>query len=334
VIGMQWYWQIQHPGGQQELDELHVPLGQPVRLNMISLDVVHSFWVPAFRIKQDVLPGRYTTTWFQATKPGRYHLFCAQYCGTQHANMVGWVDVMSPSDYQHWLSGNHSDPSLATAGARLFVQYSCTGCHAHSATVRAPSLNGLYGKPVPLSDGTVTVADDRYLHDSIVQPGIQVVAGYQNVMPSYKGALNEGQLLALVAYIRSLGQEPEQENIMQSQNALTRARVREMQERAQREQLQMKRRLTPAAEYPGRIDALKPQPSSGLPDQPGSTSHRSPDAGSVPVSSGANLRANTPAARNPSGAEPESGGPPATNGQSPATNYQSGMEPQSGGANR
>jgi cytochrome c oxidase subunit II len=208
VVGKQWMWYLQHPEGKRETNELHVPLGRPVKLTMTSQDVIHSFFVPAFRMKQDVLPGRYTSTWFQPTKTGRYHLYCAEYCGTNHSVMGGFVYVMEPADYERWLSQGSVGESMVTAGAKLFQQYHCNGCHGANPTVRAPRLEGVFGGPVPVQEGKSTrmvVADDRYLRDSILMPQSQIVAGYDPVMPSYEGQISEPDLLQILAYIKSLG---------------------------------------------------------------------------------------------------------------------------------
>ena len=206
VVGKQWMWKIQHPDGQREIDALHVPVGQPVKLVMTSQDVIHDFAVPAFRIKMDVVPGRYTTEWFQATKPGEYHIFCDQYCGTQHADMIGRVVVMDPDKYQAWLAGAEVGETTSQAGAQLFAKYSCISCHSQ----QAPTMAGLYGSKVNVwQDGkkiTVT-ADDDYIRDSIVNPNHQIVDGYQPLMPSFQGILTEDQILQLVAYIKTLGHQ-------------------------------------------------------------------------------------------------------------------------------
>ncbi len=265
VIGKQWFWEMQHPEGQREMDELHIPVGRPVKLTLSSEDVIHDFFVPAFRVKQDALPGRITTAWFTATKPGKYHLFCAQYCGTQHSNMGGWIYVMEPADYERWLSRDYPQPSLAEAGSKLFVQFSCTGCHGANAAVRAPALDGIYGKAVPLADGSLVVADDRYLYDSIVLPGAQVVAGYQNIMPSYKGAMTQAQLLQVVDYLRSLGSQNAHEKSVETSDAATRQAIGEQQGRAIRQQNQanqvqeMQPRQTPAAVMPLGDKNLRPR---------------------------------------------------------------------------
>lgn len=262
VVGKQWFWELQHPEGAREMNELHVPVGRPVKLTLTSEDVIHSFFVPAFRIKQDVLPDRVVETWFTATKPGQYHLFCSQYCGTQHANMVGWVYVMEPADFEKWLQQTRPHPSLAKVGERLFVQFSCTGCHGPQAAVRAPSLDGIYGKPVPLADGSMVNADERYIYDSIVLPGSQVVAGYQNVMPSYKGAMNQEQLLALVAYIRSLGSGEVHEKPTEVLTPASGQRIEEQRQRAKAAQQETKG-VVPSPETP-EMTAKRP-PSSAMP---------------------------------------------------------------------
>ena len=205
VVGKQWMWKAQHPGGQREINELHVPAGQDVRLVMASQDVIHSFYIPALRIKQDVVPGRYETMWFRADKVGRYHLFCAEYCGTDHAHMGGWLTVMEPRDYAGWLRNQGGQMTLAAQGEQLFRRYGCSGCHEPGGTVRAPNLAGVFGSPVPLSDGSVVVADERYVRDSILDPKREVAAGYQPVMPTFAGQVGEDDLAKLVAYIQSRG---------------------------------------------------------------------------------------------------------------------------------
>jgi cytochrome c oxidase subunit 2 len=200
VIGKQWMWKVQHPGGQREIDALHVPTGVPVKLVMTSQDVIHDFYIPAFRIKQDVLPGSFTTEWFIATKPGSYHLFCSEYCGTSHSQMIGTVTVLTPEDYQSWLAGVAPDERPADAGARLFVSYGCVQCHSKIA----PTMAGLFGSKVKLSDGSMITADEDYLRESILDPAAKVVAGYPPVMPSYSGHLSEEQVFQLVAYIKEL----------------------------------------------------------------------------------------------------------------------------------
>ncbi len=207
LVARQWMWKSEHPDGQSEIDELHVPVGQPVRLTMISQDVIHSFYVPAFRVKTDVLPGRYSTVWFTATSAGRYRLECAEYCGTDHSQMLGWVVAMDPADFANWL-GTQGTQSLASQGERLFQQLGCNGCHRADSLARAPMLEGLYGRPVRLQDGSQVVADDAYIRASIVNPSAQVVDGWQPIMPTFQGQLSEEQVLDLIAYIRSIGPDP------------------------------------------------------------------------------------------------------------------------------
>jgi cytochrome c oxidase subunit 2 len=210
VVGKQWMWKIHHPQGRSEINELHVPIGRPIRLKMISEDVIHSFFLPDFRVKMDVLPGRYTEMWFEATKLGEYHLYCAEYCGTEHADMRGRVVAMEPADYVDWLARGASEPPQ-TAGNRLFTQLRCNTCHSENSELRSPPLDGLSGSSVALADGTTARADDAYLRESIVNPMAKVTAGYQPLMPTYQGQLSEEQLLQLIAYIKSLpprGQPP------------------------------------------------------------------------------------------------------------------------------
>lgn len=209
VIGKQWMWKIQQPNGLKEINELHVPVGRNVKLIMASEDVIHNFSVPAFRTKMDVMPGHYNTMWFRPTKVGRYHFFCSQYCGTNHAIMGGWVTVMEPSEYAAWLSGSteaNADPVVA--GEKLFAEKACSTCHLGNGKGRAPSLNGLYGAKVLLADGSTVVADDGYIRESVVSPSAKIVAGYQPLMPSFQGQLTEEQILSLTAYIKSLQSQP------------------------------------------------------------------------------------------------------------------------------
>ncbi|MEX2175558.1 MAG: cytochrome c oxidase subunit II [Pirellulaceae bacterium] len=204
-VARQWMWKFQHPEGNTEINDLHVPLNQPIRINMISEDVIHSLYVPAFRVKQDVLPGRYTTLWFKPTKVGRYHLFCAEYCGAKHSEMRGTVHVLEPSQYQAWLSGKSDGQAPAAAGRMLFEQLRCGTCHlGGGATGRGPSLVGLFGQTVPLQNGQTVVADETYLRESILRPAAKVVAGYQPIMPAYEGQIGEEGLLQLIAEIKSL----------------------------------------------------------------------------------------------------------------------------------
>jgi cytochrome c oxidase subunit 2 len=204
VVAKQWMWKLQQPEGKAEINTLHLAVGRPVQLRMISEDVIHSLYIPAFRSKMDVLPGRYTYQWFRPTKVGEYHLFCAEYCGTSHSGMIGRVIVQEPTEFAEWLRGSARVPP-EEAGARLFEQYQCNTCHRNAPDARCPPLEGLYGRKVALQDGRTVVADDNYLRESIVDPGAKVVAGYKPVMPTFKTQLGEEQLLQLLAYIRSLG---------------------------------------------------------------------------------------------------------------------------------
>jgi cytochrome c oxidase subunit 2 len=203
-VGKQWMWKFQHPSGQREINELHVPLGQPVKLTLASEDVIHDFYVPAFRVKMDVVPGRYTTAWFEATRSGTFHLFCAEYCGTAHAGMLGKVVVMPPAAYEQWLSGGVTGESMELGGARLFQQLGCQTCHRPDAGGRGPALEGLFGRPVRLHNGETIVVDESYVRESILQPQAKIVAGYQPVMPTFQGQISEEGLLQIIAYIRSL----------------------------------------------------------------------------------------------------------------------------------
>jgi cytochrome c oxidase subunit 2 len=197
-------WKLEHPEGQREINTLHVPLGQDVKLIMTSMDTIHSFYVPAFRIKQDVLPGRYSILWFRATQAGTYHLFCAEYCGTQHSGMIGSVIVQPPAEYQTWLNGGSSSTPLAQTGEKAFAELGCVTCHRSDAQGRGPLLAGIYGKTVALEDGRSVMVDENYLRESILDPGAKVVAGYRPVMPTFQGIISEEQLAALVAYVKSL----------------------------------------------------------------------------------------------------------------------------------
>jgi cytochrome c oxidase subunit II len=208
VVGKQWMWKVQHMDGAREINELHVPLGRPVKLIMGSEDVIHDFFIPDFRVKADVVPGRYNTLWFTATKPGRYHIFCAQYCGTKHSAMIGWVTVMEPADYQAWLSGGPSGGSMAENGAKLFQDLACSSCHLENGQGRCPVLKGVFGSKVLLNNGQTVVADEGYIRESILQPQAKVVAGFQPVMPTFQGLVTEEQLLQLIAYVKSLGANP------------------------------------------------------------------------------------------------------------------------------
>jgi cytochrome c oxidase subunit II len=205
VTGKQWMWKLQYLEGRREINELHVPVDRAVRLIMSSEDVIHSFYVPAFRVKADVLPGRYTSIWFRASRPGEYHLFCAEYCGTKHSGMIGRVVVMEPSDYQTWLDGGPGGESMTARGQSLFQDLSCHTCHKPDGTGRGPVLGGIVGKPVALQTGQTVVADENYIRESILNPGAKVVAGYQPVMPAFQGLINEESLSQIIAYLKSLG---------------------------------------------------------------------------------------------------------------------------------
>jgi cytochrome c oxidase subunit 2 len=203
VVGKQWMWKFQHPEGQREIRTLHVPVGKPVKLVMISEDVIHSFFVPAFRMHMDVLPQRYTSVWFKATRPGRYHLFCSQYCGTNHAGMTGEVIVMEPAEYRRWLEYS-ADGSLAMQGRQTFLKYRCVSCHSADSHARAPVLENLFGKKIALKGGKTAVVDETYLRRSMLDPSDQIVAGFDDIMPPFKGELDEEDVIALIAFIRSL----------------------------------------------------------------------------------------------------------------------------------
>jgi cytochrome c oxidase subunit 2 len=203
VVAKQWMWKVEHAEGQREINELHVPVGRDVKLIMTSQDVIHSFFIPAFRIKQDVLPGRYTVEWFRATKPGVYHLFCAEYCGTQHSGMVGDIVVQEPAQYEAWMNGGSTGP-LSASGAKVFSELGCATCHHNDAQGRGPNLQGVFGKPVQLADGRTVTADENYLRECILDPGARRVKGFQPIMPTFQGLVSEEQVNALVAYIKSI----------------------------------------------------------------------------------------------------------------------------------
>jgi cytochrome c oxidase subunit 2 len=211
AIGRQWMWKFEHPGGQAEINDLHVPSGQPVLINMISQDVIHSLYLPAFRVQMETLPGRYTQLWFNADRNGTYRLYCSEYCGTDHSIMDGNITVMPPADYAKWLNQAGSSQSLAAVGKRLFTSYGCSGCHGAASTVRAPSLVGLFGSPVPLASGGTLIADDSYIRDKILNPDNNLVAGYKQVMPSFNNLIPEDDLIQLIAYIKSDQQTAAQE---------------------------------------------------------------------------------------------------------------------------
>jgi cytochrome c oxidase subunit 2 len=228
VLGRQWMWEFRHGTGQREINQLHVPVGSPVKLIMASQDVIHSLFVPAFRVKADVVPGTYRTLWFEVSKPGEYHLFCAEYCGTQHSGMIGKVVALEPTQYQAWLSGTLSadggaDESPTAAGEKLFVDLACHTCHRPDRQGIGPMLAGLLGTRVRLRDGSAVVADENYIRESILHPTAKVVAGFEPVMPPYQGRVNELQLLQLIAYIKSLAPQTAAAAVMppQGQSAVT-----------------------------------------------------------------------------------------------------------------
>jgi cytochrome c oxidase subunit 2 len=204
VVGKQWMWKVQHPEGVREINELHVPINRPVRITLASEDVLHDYYIPAFRVKMDAVPGKWTTMWFEATKAGTYHLFCAEYCGTKHSGMIGQVIAMEPHDYEAWLAGGRSTGSAVQNGARLFAELSCNTCHKDDSTGRGPTLLNLYGSPVTLTGGRQVIADDNYLRESIMNSQAKIVQGYQPIMPTFQGMISEENLLQLIAYIKTL----------------------------------------------------------------------------------------------------------------------------------
>ncbi len=204
VVAKQWMWRVQQPGGAREINEIHVPENVPIRLVMTSEDVIHDLFLPALRLKQDVLPNRYTYLWFTATKPGTYHLTCAEYCGTNHSVMAGRFVVMTAPDYARWTNAQPEGDDLARQGKALFGALGCSGCHAPTSSIHAPDLHGIYGRAVPLSDGRTVTADEAYLRDSILEPRKDIVAGYAPVMPSYRGIVTEDEMVKLIAYLKSL----------------------------------------------------------------------------------------------------------------------------------
>jgi cytochrome c oxidase subunit 2 len=208
VVGKQWMWKAQHMDGPREINELHVPVGRPVKLIMASEDVIHSFFIPAFRVKADVVPGRYQVLSFTASRAGTYHLFCSQYCGTKHSGMVGSVVAMEPQDFQAWLGGGNASDTPAAAGEKLFTDLACSSCHTNDAAARAPQLKGAFGSTVTLASGATAVVDEAYVRESILIPQAKIVAGFQPIMPTFQGLVTEEQLLQLIAYVRSLGAQP------------------------------------------------------------------------------------------------------------------------------
>ncbi len=206
VVGKQWMWKLQHPGGQREINELHIPLGVPIKLTLTSEDVIHDFFVPAFRTKVDVLPGRYVHTWFQAIETGRFHLYCSQYCGTNHSGMIGTVVVQEQAEYADWLR-SRAEGSVALEGRKLFLYYRCVTCHSANAQARAPTLESLFNQPVALNDGRTVTADETYLRESILNPDAKIVAGYQPIMPTFQGQIGEDDMIKLIAFLKALGKD-------------------------------------------------------------------------------------------------------------------------------
>ncbi len=212
VVGKQWMWKVQHTTGQREINQLHVPIGRPVKLIMTSEDVIHNFSIPAMRVKADVIPGRFVEIWFEPSRPGTYQIFCAEYCGTQHSGMIGQVVVMDATAYQSWLSGGTGEDSLASTGERLFADLACNTCHRPDSRGRGPVLQNVFGHPVQLHDGTIVTADENYVRESILTPAAKLTAGYQPVMPAFQGLVSEEQLLALIEYVKSLSTPRESTN--------------------------------------------------------------------------------------------------------------------------
>jgi len=243
-VAKQWMWKFEYSGGQREINTLHVPTGRPVRVTLISQDVIHSFFVPAFRVKQDVLPNRYVTTWFEATEPGTYHLFCSQYCGTKHSAMIGEVVVLKPEDYDTWLTSGKAEGSLASQGEKLFQQLGCITCHRADSGARGPNLAGLYGRPVRLTDGRTLIADDNYIRESILVPNAKVVSGFQPIMPTFQGMISEEDLITLTDYIKHLSDQSEPLNNRTTPSQIRDNEVTHIQE-------QMKRQNTAPQKPPG-----------------------------------------------------------------------------------
>jgi cytochrome c oxidase subunit 2 len=208
VTGKQWMWKLQHREGQREINELHVPAGQPVLLKMTSEDVIHSFYVPAMRAKMDVLPGRYTSVTWTPTQIGRYHLFCAEYCGTKHSGMIGWVYVMAPKDYEAWLAGDTGEGSLAVRGEKLFYELNCNNCHHSDGKGRGPNLENIYGAEMELEGGDKVKVTDEYIRESILNPQAKIVRGYKGIMPTFQGLVTEDQIIQIIEYIKSTTRKP------------------------------------------------------------------------------------------------------------------------------
>ena len=208
ATGKRWMWKFQHLDGKAEINELHVPMGRPVKVTFTSEDVLHSLYFPSFRTKADAIPGRYSSVWFDANKIGEYHIFCAEYCGTRHSGMIGTVHVMEPADYQAWLSGGGGGGTLAQRGERLFSELACNTCHIGDGSGRGPSLLNKFGMQEQLANGSVVNIDESYVRESILTPQMKVVAGYQPVMPTFQGLVNEESVMALIEYVKSLQSSP------------------------------------------------------------------------------------------------------------------------------
>ncbi len=211
VVGKQWMWKLQHPEGHREINELHIPVNRPVRLTMTTEDVLHSFYIPDFRVKKDVVPGQYANIWFQPTKVGKYHLFCAEYCGTQHSGMIGWVHVLEEADYEAWLAGVNRGETMAQAGERLFSRLGCASCHKEDDKGRCPTLKDVFGSTVNLQSGARVLADEAYIRESILKPQSKIVAGYTNTeMPTFQGQISEDGILQVISYIKTLSKNANQ----------------------------------------------------------------------------------------------------------------------------
>jgi cytochrome c oxidase subunit 2 len=204
ATGKRWMWRIQHPDGQREINQMHVPVGRPVKVTFTSEDVLHDLYIPAFRVKADAIPGRYSSIWFTPTKTGEYHLFCAEFCGTRHSGMVGTVYVMEPDDYQQWLAGGGLTGSMTARGEQLFQQLACNTCHLPDGTGRGPNLAGVFGSRVTLSTGQTVVADESYIRESILNPQLRIVEGYQPLMPTFQGLVSEDGVMSLIEYVKAL----------------------------------------------------------------------------------------------------------------------------------
>jgi cytochrome c oxidase subunit 2 len=209
ATGKRWMWKFQHLDGKSEINELHVPVGRPVKVTFTSEDVLHSLYFPAFRVKADAIPGRYSTVWFDATKTGEFHIFCAEYCGTKHSGMIGSVTVMEPAAYQAWLTGGGGEGTLASRGERLFAELACNTCHLNDGSGRGPSLVDKFGSQEQLTSGSVVNIDESYVRESILMPQAKLVAGYQPLMPTFQGLVSEESVMALVEYVKSLQSSPQ-----------------------------------------------------------------------------------------------------------------------------